>query len=457
MTDIMAMAARLSPEEKRDLAAWLLGQRKPNGSSDDAPDFAEPSPDASAVLPESFYQFDHHPLYRYIQRFTAMRPPGEREGVADIYFREHDGIARDTASIAGREYITFSHYNYLGLSGHPDVTAAVVRAVERYGTSVSGSRMVGGERPVHRELEREIARVYGTPDCLVFVSGYGTNVATISHLFGPNDLILHDELIHNSVIVGSRLSRARRIAFPHNDWRAVDRLLEQRRRDYARVLIVVEGIYSMDGDYPDLPAFIELRNRHKVFLMVDEAHSLGVMGKRGFGIREHFGLKGGDVDIWMGTLSKALASCGGYITGSEALIFSLRYGAAGFMFSVGQSPADAAAAVAALGVMQAEPERVERLRSRGRLFLEAAREHGLPTGSAQGYSIVPVIVGDSMRCIRLTQALFRRGIHVQPILYPAVDEHQARLRLFLTCMHSDEQIRHAAAVIAEELNGLRDT
>jgi 8-amino-7-oxononanoate synthase len=455
MNDIIAMAARLSPEEKRDLAKWLLREHKPSAAPGDDPTFPEPSRDPNADLPESFYRFDHHPLYRYIQRFTGMRPSGERYGVSDIYFRMHDGVARDTASIAGREYITFSHYNYLGLSGHPDVTAAVKQAVERYGTSVSGSRMVGGERPVHRELERALASLYGTPDCLVFVSGYGTNVATISHLFGPNDLILHDDLIHNSVIVGSRLSRAHRVAFPHNDWRAVDRLLTERRRDYARVLIVVEGIYSMDGDYPDLPAFIELRNRHKVFLMVDEAHSLGTMGKRGYGIREHFGLKGDDVDIWMGTLSKALASCGGYIAGNEALIFSLRYGAAGFMFSVGQSPADAAAAVAALRVMQAEPERVERLRARGKLFLEAAREHGVPTGSAQGYAVVPVIIGDSMRCIRLTHALFQRGIHVQPILYPAVDEHQARLRLFLTCMHSDEQIRHAVAVIAEELRALQ--
>lgn len=450
MTDIMTMAAQLSPEEKRDLAKWLLQQRRMNHADRKTDDLPAQSAEADEDLPKSFYRFDHHPLYK------AMRPLGERYGVSDIYFRMHEGTARDTTSIGGREYITFSHYNYLGLSGHPEVSAAVTRAVERYGTSVSGSRMVGGERPLHRELERALASMYGTPDCLVFVSGYGTNVATISHLFGRNDLILHDELIHNSVIVGARLSRARRIAFPHNDWRAVDRLLHGRRRDYERVLIVVEGIYSMDGDFPDLPAFIELRNRHKVFLMVDEAHSLGVMGKRGFGIREHFGLKGEDVDIWMGTLSKALASCGGYITGSEALMFSLRYGAAGFMFSVGQSPADAAAAVAALGVMHAEPQRVERLRQRGRLFLDTAKRHGLPTGTSQGYSVVPVIVGDSMRCIRLTQALLRRGIHVQPILHPAVDEHEARLRLFLTCMHTDEQIQRSVAIIAEEWRAVRD-
>jgi len=448
MSDIREMAAQLTPEERRDLARWLLRQRTANGANGAMP---EELAELHADLPKSHYLLDHHPLY------VAMRPLGERYGVHDLYFRMHERVARDTTVINDREYITFSHYNYLGLSGHPAVNAAVTRAVERYGTSVSGSRMVGGERPLHRDLEKTLADMYGTPDSLVFVSGYGTNVATIAHLFGRNDLILHDELIHNSVIVGAHLSRARRIAFPHNDWQAVDRLLRERRRDYERVLVVVEGIYSMDGDFPDLPAFVELRNRHKVFLMVDEAHSLGVMGKRGYGIREHFGLKGDDVDIWMGTLSKALASCGGYITGSEALMFSLRYGAAGFMFSVGQSPADAAAALASLGVMQAEPERVERLQSRGRLFVDIARGHGLPIGLTDGYSVVPVIVGDSLRCIRLTEALFRRGIHVQPILHPAVDEREARLRLFLTCMHSDEQIRHSVGVIAEEWRAVRDS
>src|SRR5947209_2472876 len=201
MTDIMAMAAQLSAEEKRDLAKWLLRQRRRNGQDGEAGILAEQVGPSTEDLPKSFYRFDH------------------------------------------------------------------------------------------RELEGALARMYGTPDCLVFVSGYGTNVAAISHLFGRNDLIVHDELIHNSVIMGAQLARARRIAFPHNDWRALDRLLQERRLDYERVLIVVEGIYSMDGDFPDLPAFIEVRNRHKVFLMVDEAHSLGVMGKRGFGIREHFGLK----------------------------------------------------------------------------------------------------------------------------------------------------------------------
>jgi 8-amino-7-oxononanoate synthase len=433
------MVANLTPEQKRELAKRLLRERT-----------AQQAAAADGALPPSHYRFDHHPAYLSVVR------SGEAIDYRDPYFRLHEGIARDTSVIGGREYINFSNYNYLGLSGHPSVRDAVSAAVDRYGTSVSASRMVGGERPIHRDLEKALAEVHGTEDALVFVSGYGTNVAVISHLFGPRDLILHDALIHNSVIMGAMLSGARRMPFRHDDWQAVDDILRRHRRDYERVLVVVEGIYSMDGDFPDLPSFVEIRNRHKVFLMVDEAHSLGVMGKRGNGIREHFGLAGDDVDIWMGTLSKSLASCGGYIAGSSPLADLLRYTAPGFVFSVGQPPADAAAALAALQVMHAEPERVEQLRQRGRLFLDLMRERGLPTGLSQGYSVVPLIVGDSMRCIRLTDALFRRGIQVQPILHPAVEERSVRLRFFLTCTHSEAQIRQTVGIIDEEWRALRD-
>src|SRR5690606_40381435 len=180
--------------------------------------------------------------------------------------------------IGGKPYINYASYNYLGMSGDPVVQAAARQAMERYGTSVSASRLVSGERPIHRELERALAEVYDVDEAIAFVSGHATNVSTIGYLFGPRDLILHDELIHNSVLQGIQLSGARRLSFAHNDWQALDRILGEQRRHFERVLVVVEGIYSMDGDYPDLPRFVELKRRHKVFLMVDEAHSLGVMG-----------------------------------------------------------------------------------------------------------------------------------------------------------------------------------
>jgi len=184
----------------------------------------------------------------------------------------------------------YASYNYLDLSGDADVAQAAKDAIDRYGTSVSASRLVSGERPIHRELERALASLYGVDDAITMVSGHTTNVTTIGYLFGPRDLMLHDELIHNSVLQGIQLSGARRLPFPHNDWQALDDILRQQRRQFERVLIVLEGIYSMDGDYPDLPRFIEIKHRHRAFLMVDEAHSLGVMGLKGHGIGEHFGI-----------------------------------------------------------------------------------------------------------------------------------------------------------------------
>ncbi|HEV2186201.1 MAG TPA: aminotransferase class I/II-fold pyridoxal phosphate-dependent enzyme [Stellaceae bacterium] len=431
----------IASDKKRELANRLLRQRANHGP------LGSHANDTDAI-PEAFYQLDQHPAYlELLARMHELDPP-EIGGVP--YFRSHQGLARDTTRIAERECISFSNYNYLGLSGHPALKAAVAEAIDRYGTSVSASRLVGGERPLHVELENTIADALDTEACLAFVSGYGTNVTTLAHLFGPNDLILHDSLAHNSIQTGALLSGARRIAFRHNDWQRVDDLLRRYRRDYERVVVVLEGIYSMDGDFPDLPRFVEIRERHKVILMVDEAHSFGVMGKGGHGLREHFGLKGSDVDIWMGTLSKSLASCGGYIAGSRALILNLKFNAPGFVFSVGLPPANTAAALAALQVMAAEPVRVAELHERGALFLKLANERGLPTGQSMGISIVPLIVGDTRRCVALTNALFARGIDVQPILYPGVKERAVRLRFFINRTHSEEQIRRAIDIIDEE-------
>jgi 8-amino-7-oxononanoate synthase len=315
---------------------------------------------------------------------------------------------------------------------------------------VSASRPVSGERGVHRDLERKIAQVYGVEDAVTFVSGHATNVTVIGYLFGARDLILHDALIHNSVLQGIQLSGAHRLPFPHNDWAALDSILADRRRQFERVLIVVEGIYSMDGDYPMLPRFVEIKKRHKAFLMVDEAHSFGVMGARGLGIREHFGIDGGDVDIWMGTLSKALASCGGFIAGESALVEHLKFLAPGFLYSVGMAPASAAAALAALECMLEEPQRVASLQQRGRQFRDEAQAAGLDVGSSAGLAVVPAITGSSARAVKLSLALFERGINVMPILYPAVPERTARLRFFFSSGHSEAQIREAVRVLKEE-------
>src|SRR5690606_1107323 len=268
---------------------------------------------------------------------------------------------------------------------------------------------------------------------------------------GPGDLILHDALAHNSILQGCALSGARRRAFPHNDWQTLERMLADLRGEFRRVLIAIEGVYSMDGDYPDLPRFIDIKKRYKAYLMVDEAHSMGTMGEHGRGIGEHFDINPRDVDIWMGTLSKSFGSCGGYIAGNAALVKYLKYTAPGFVYSVGISPPNAAAALAAIKVLQAEPQRVQQLAANSELFRQLANQHGLNTGMSQNSPVVPVILGNSDHSLRLSRALFDRGINVQPILYPAVEESKARLRFFITSMHTEEQIRYTVETVAEEL------
>lgn len=399
-------------------------------------------------ISEVFYNFSLHPEYKKI---LLLNEGSTKLGVANPFFRVHEGTAGATTLIDGKEVINYANYNYLSLSGHPAVNQAAKEAIDRYGTSVSASRIVSGERPLHRELEHSLAEVYGVEDALTFVSGHATNVTVLGHLFGPKDLILHDVLIHNSIIQGAILSGAKRLSFPHNDWKALDTILSQQRHHFERILIVLEGIYSMDGDYPDLPRFVELKDKYKVFLMVDEAHSFGVMGKKGLGIREHFNLQGSDVDIWMGTLSKSLAGCGGYIVGEKALIENLRNFAPGFLYSVGMAPPVAAASLAALQLLQREPERVTRLQELGQLFLKKSQEAGLKTGTSAGLAIVPVIVGSSLCAARLSNVLLKRAINVQPIIYPAVPESSARLRFFLSSAHTEQQLFSTVQILSEEL------
>ncbi|NUR88078.1 MAG: aminotransferase class I/II-fold pyridoxal phosphate-dependent enzyme, partial [Nonomuraea sp.] len=381
-----------------------------------------------------------------------------REFMAGIernpYFIDHQANIRDTTVVDGKELISFSSYNYLGLSGHPKVNEAVREAVERYGTSVSASRFLSGNRPVHHELEAELATLLGTEDAVVMVSGHATNVSVIGHLVGPDDLIVHDELSHDSIMQGCRLSGATRRPFAHNDPAALDAVLTRHRKLHRRALVVIEGVYSMDGDLADLPAIIEVKNRHGAVLLIDEAHSLGTVGKSGGGVGDFFGVDRSQVELWSGTLSKAGASCGGYVAGSAELIDYLKYTVPGFVYSVGMTPPNAAAAVAALRVMRDEPERLERLRANSELFLRLAKEAGVNTGVSKDSPVVPCIVGDNEQCLTLANRLFDRGISANPILYPAVPEELVRLRFFVTSEHTTEQIEHTIDVLAAELKGL---
>jgi len=393
------------------------------------------------------------PGYDELRLFRSI---GQKFGVDNPYFRLHEARAGSQTRIAGKSILNFSSYDYLGLNEHPEVVQAAKAAIDRYGISASASRHVAGERPVHRALERSLADHYGVEDCLVLVSGYATNLGVIGHLVGSKDLLVHDALSHNSIVMGGTLSGAARRSFAHNDLDNLDQMLAATRNKFERALIVVEGHYSMDGDYPDLPRLLEIKERHDAWLMIDEAHSLGVLGRRGYGIAEHFGIDPRRVDIWMGTLSKTLAGCGGYIAGCKELVDYLRLTVGVFVFSVGMPPVIAATAQKALEVLHREPERVARLQHNGAYFCSLAKARGLDLGTAAGTAVCPVMVGDSLPTVVLSQRLLERGVNALPVTHPAVPAKSSRLRFFVTAMHTRAQIETAIEVTAEELANVRE-
>lgn len=388
--------------------------------------------------------------------FQRMVEAAEAMGMRNPLFVCHDQAAKATTFIDGKEYINFSTYDYLDLNAHPEITAAVAATAAKFGTSAGASRLVGGERPQHRELEQAFAELYDVEDAIVYVSGHATNVSTLGFMFGARDAIFHDGLAHNSLVQGALLSGAERYSYQHNDCDALEEMLKKNRDRHKHAIIVTEGLFSMDGNIPDLPRLIELKKKYGCMLLVDEAHSLGVLGATGRGVREYYGISPNDVDMWMSTLSKAMCGCGGFIAGRKDIIQFLKYGSPGFVFSVGISPVLAEACHTALKIMLREPERVHRLQNISQYFLHYAKSLGLDTGAAQGYAVVPVIVGDSMVSGFLSQALFKRGIYVMPVSFPAVREGAARLRFFISASHTEELVRKTLDAVVEELPHARE-
>ncbi len=370
-------------------------------------------------------------------------------GLDNPFLRANESVQGRIARIDGVDTVSFTSFDYLGLAGHPAVKQAAKEAIDRFGCSASASRMVGGNTTIHDQLDAELAAFLGTERAVVFPCGYGTNASVFGHLFGKEDLILYDALAHNSIVQGAIASAAATRSFRHNDYRQLDALLRDLRPNYRRVVVAIEGVYSMDGDYPDLPAFIEVKQRHDALLYVDEAHSVGTMGPEGRGICDFFDIDPALGDLWMGTISKALGAGGGYLAGHERLIQYLGYTTPAFVFSTACSPPNAAAALEGLRVIRREPWRVTVLRERSELFLKLAIDAGLDTGPSGDTPVIPVIVGSSARAIRVSQRLLERGINARPILYPAVRESAARIRFFLTAEHSEDQIIRAVATVAD--------
>ncbi len=408
---------------------------------------------SNGKIPASYYQLEKMAEYVRLQRASEMI---QNTGLRDPYFSVHEGRIADTTIVDGRELISFASYNYLGLSGHPDVNQSAKDAIDQFGTSVSASRIVSGEKTIHKQLEHELAKFLSVEDVITFPGGHACNESVIGHLVGAGDLIIHDSFAHNSIIQGAELSGARRRPFDHNQWEHLDSILEKIRHEFRRVLIAIEGLYSMDGDYPDLPKFVEIKKKHKAWLYVDEAHSIGTLGQTGRGLSEVYGVDREDVECWMGTLSKSFGSCGGFIGGKAELIRYLRYTTPGYVFAAGMPPANVGAALGALRLLQKEPERVQRLNDNSSLFLELAKAAGLDTGMSHGSPIIPIITRSSIKALKLAEDLFVNGINAQPILHPAVPEDETRVRIFMTALHSEEQIRSSVATLARSWNEINN-
>ncbi len=450
MTEKKAAAPKPASEKQAELQRIIEIQRAR------IPQDVEKTPAGRSDIPESYYKIEKFPKYEQMHIHNAL---AQSLGLKNPFFTVYDGPGRDTSLVNGKEMLNFSTYNYLGLCSDARVIAAANAAAQRYGTSASASRIVGGERPPHRELEKLIASLHHTEDAVVFVSGYGANVSLVSTLVGPGDLVVMDRLIHNSIIQGAKLSGATIQTFAHNDVSALEGVLRRSRDKFERVLIAVEGIYSMEGDVCPLPDIVKIKERYKALLLVDEAHSAGVLGQTGRGVGEYFGVEPSAVDVWMGTLSKSFAGCGGYAAGSMAMVELMKFASPGFVYSVGMAPPMAGASIAAIQIMQKEPERLGALIENGNYMLAAAKGAGLNTGYSEGHNIVPVMVGSSIIATKLANLLMAEGILVNPIIFPAVEDKQARLRFFLSSEHKFAQIDRAVeltATLLDQINALAE-
>lgn len=345
------------------------------------------------------------------------------------------------------EMLMFGSYSYLGLIGHPAIDRAAQEAITRFGTGTNGVRLLAGTLPLHNELEAGIAAFKGTEAAVAFASGYIANISTISALLDRHDTVICDKLDHASIVDGCLLSGANMVRFRHNDLGHLAKRLAQANPDRQR-MVIVDGVYSMDGDIADLPGIRALCDRYGALLMVDEAHALGVLGATGTGIEEHFGMGPDTIDIKMGTLSKAIPSVGGYVAGSSEMISGLKHKARGFIYSAAIPPASAAASIAALQVIRDEPERVQRLQRLFAHFLDKLKAAGFDLLSSQA-AIAPIVCGTDEQATRLMMHCVERGIFVQAILPPVVPVGLSRLRATVTANHTIEDIDYGVDVLTD--------
>ena len=348
--------------------------------------------------------------------------------------------------VNGREMGMYASYSYLGLVGHPRINAAAKKAIDQFGTGTHGVRTLAGSLTIHHELEETISEFKGTEAAVTYTSGYVTNLTAVSTLVTRGDYVISDKLNHASIVDGCLMSGAKFMRFKHNDMQALEERLKQLPTDVTR-LVIADAVFSMDVDIIDLPKVVELCNKYQAWLMIDEAHSVGVLGKTGRGIEEHFGMQGA-IDIKMGTLSKTIPSVGGYIAGKKDLIDYLRHASRAYIFSAALPPAQAAAANEAFNVILEEPWRVVKLTANASQFINGLKKRGFDTMLTQT-AIVPVLCGTDELAFAMTKHAQERGLFVLPVVSPAVPPGLSRLRATVTAAHETQEIEYAMDVLQE--------
>jgi len=360
------------------------------------------------------------------------------------YFKVLESDQDTVVTINGKRVLMFGSNAYLGLTNHPKVKEAAIRAIEKYGTGMAGSRYLNGTLDIHLELERKIADFLGKEDAILYSTGFQVNLGVISCLTGREDYILWDELNHASIIEGHRLSFSQKLKFRHNDMLSLESQLQKCEPDKVK-LIVVDGVFSMEGDIANIPEIVRLAKQYNANIMVDEAHGLGVLGRQGRGSCDHFGLLP-EVDLVMGTFSKSLASIGGFIAGSHTLIEYIRHTSRPYIFSASCTPPATAAAGAALEIMMNEPERIENLWKLTHYALDRFRAMGCEIGNSST-PIIPLFIRDNDKTFWVTKDLFEKGVFVNPVVAPAVHPADTLIRFSLMATHTFEQLDEALGKI----------
>ncbi len=386
------------------------------------------------------------------EKLAGFTKPDELKRVGLYpYFRPIEENHDTEVVIEGRKLLMFGSNSYMGLTNHPKVKEAAKKAIDRYGSSCSGSRFLNGTSQLHIELEERLADHLGKESALIFTTGFQTNLGTVASLTGRNGVIILDELDHASIIEGSRLSFSRVLKFAHNDMKDLEGILQSIQAEKIK-MIVIDGVFSMEGDICNLPEITRLANKYEALVMVDDAHALGVIGEGGKGTANHFGLTE-QVDIIMGTFSKSLASVGGFIASTEETVNYLKHHSRPMIFSASIPPSAVAAALAALEIIQTEPERQEALWTNTAYIVKALQELGFDLNTSET-PIIPIYIRDNYLTFQFTQRLFEEGVFVNPVVSPAVKSDSSLIRLSIMATHTKNQLDEAIGKIEKVANEL---